>query len=82
MSSKEATIDELRTRLNRMSLMQDSSSAGGIDGLEASIRTSRENISLLTEALRDREDQIKQLQEKMAQASRWVLRSIAPRFKN
>ena len=32
----------------------------------------RENMALMTKALREREDQIEELQEKVAQASRWV----------
>ena len=69
---KEATIEELRSRLNKCGI------AGGDP---ASERTKpqdtfiggenyRENIALMTAALKQREDQIEELQEKVAQASK------------
>ena len=68
---KDATIEELRSRLKNI----------GTSGEDSSAKTSkpqgsvvgdnyRENMALMTKALRDREDQIEELQEKVAQATR------------
>lgn len=57
---KEATIEELRARLNRAAL----------EANQQDPRYSQENVSLLTQAIRDRDEQIEQLQEKLSEASR------------
>ena len=68
---KEATIDELRNRLNKIGptgedpASSQSKPRGSIVG-----ENYRENMALMTKALRDREDQIEELQEKVAQATR------------
>ena len=63
---KEATIDELRSRLEKTKVP-----GGATEGnANQVIDSNRENLMLMTEALRDREDQIEQLQEKVKQASR------------
>lgn len=59
---KEATIEELRARLNRAHL---EGNMGGQNSL-----MSYENVAMLTQALRDRDEQIDQMQEKLAEASR------------
>ena len=59
---KEATIEELRSRLNRASL--EGTGMGGQDP------QSVENVAMLTKALRERDEQIEQLQESLSQASR------------
>ena len=70
---KEATIEELRSRLNKIGISggdmaaQKAKPKGGFRG-----ENYRENMALMTKALREREDQIEELQEKVAQASRWV----------
>jgi chromosome segregation ATPase len=62
---KEATIEELRARLNRAAL------EGGLG--EQDHQHSQQNVSMLTQALRDRDEQIEQLQEKLAEASRYKI---------
>ena len=68
---KEATIEELRSRLNKIGVAgedvanQKSKSKGAFIG-----ENYRENIALMTKALREREDQIEELQEKIAEATR------------
>ena len=59
---KEATIEELRSRLNRANL--EGAGMGGQDP------QSIENVAMLTKALRERDEQIEQLQESLSQASR------------
>ena len=59
---KEATIEELRSRLNRANL--EGAGMGGQDP------QSVENVAMLTKALRERDEQIEQLQESLSQASR------------
>ena len=59
---KEATIEELRSRLNRAKL--EGSGLGGQDP------QSMENVAMLTKALRERDEQIEQLQENLSEASR------------
>ena len=59
---KEATIEELRSRLNRAKL------EGGL-GSGQDPQT-MENVAMLTKALRERDEQIEQLQENLSQASR------------
>ena len=69
---KEATIEELRSRLNKIGVTgedvvaQKSKPKGGAFIGE----NYRENIALMTKALREREDQIEDLQEKVAEATR------------
>lgn len=60
---KEASIEELRARLNRAHL------EGNI-GDQTSQQQGQENVVMLTQALRDRDEQIEQMQEKLAEASR------------
>ena len=68
---KDATIEELRSRLKNIGTSGEDSSAkapkpqGSVVG-----ENYRENMVLMTKALRDREDQIEELQEKVAQATR------------
>ena len=74
---KDATIEELRCRLNKIGSSGDDSTSkkskptGTIVG-----ENYRENMALMTKALRDREDQIEELQEKVAQATRYELFSF------
>ena len=58
---KDATIEELRARLNRAAL----------EASNQDPHQSHENVSMLTQAIRDREEQIEQLQEKLSEASRY-----------
>lgn len=60
---KDATIEELRARLNRAAL----------EASNQDPHQSHENVSMLTQAIRDREEQIEQLQEKLSEASRYIL---------
>ena len=68
---KDATIEELRSRLKNVGTSGADSSAkaskpqGSVVG-----ENYRENMALMTKALRDRGDQIEELQEKVAQATR------------
>ena len=68
---KDATIEELRSRLKKSgasgegSVSKTSKPEGTVVG-----ENYRENLALMTKALRDREDQIEELQEKVAQATR------------
>ena len=59
---KDATIEELRARLNRAAL--DASNQDPNHG--------HENVTMLTQAIRDRDEQIEKLQEKLSEASRYV----------
>ena len=71
---KEATIDELRSRLERAkaSGFPDGGGSGHAGTQGTAMDSSRENFVLMTEALRDREEQIEELQEKVKQASTCV----------
>ena len=57
---KEATIEELRARLNRAAL----------EAANQEPSQNRENVSMLTQAIRDRDEQIEKLQEKLSEASK------------
>ncbi len=64
---KEATIEELRARLNRAAL----------DASQQDPKFNQENVSMLTQAIRERDEQIEQLQEKLSEASREIESSAA-----
>ena len=69
---KEATIEELRSRLNKIGIAGGDSAAPKTKAKGAFIGENyRENMALMTKALREREDQIEELQEKVAQATRY-----------
>lgn len=59
---KEATIEELRARLNRAAL----------EATHPDPQQSQENVSMLTQAIRDRDEQIEQLQERLSEASKEI----------
>ena len=68
---KEATIEELRSRLNKIGITGEDTGSQKSKAQGAFIGENyRTNIALMTSALREREDQIEELQEKVAQASR------------
>ncbi len=70
---KEATIEELRSRLNKMGISDEDAATQRSPGPRSFMGENyRENIALITAALREREDQIEELQEKVAQASKLV----------
>jgi predicted RNase H-like nuclease (RuvC/YqgF family) len=68
-AAKEATIEELKSRLGRRrgeveeDLIDEPFGVRRTDGR-------KEDVAVLTRALREREDQIEELQEKLAEASR------------
>ena len=71
-ASKDAAIEELKSRLakggggiNR----RTSNGAGGAPG-GGGIPETEENVALLTEALKEREDKIEHLQQQLAEAAR------------
>ena len=71
-ASKDAAIEELKSRLakggggvNR----RTSNGAGGASG-GGGIPETEENVALLTEALKEREDKIEHLQQQLAEAAR------------
>ena len=61
---KDAEIEELRARLNRANLNERRNDLGG------GIESQRENIGVLTQAIKDRETQIERLQKDLSLASR------------
>ena len=58
---KDAQIEELRARLNRAAVTQDNTAA---------TEDSRQNIKILTKAIKERDDQIEKLQDQMKDASK------------
>ncbi len=67
---KEATIDELRARLNRATVAGGGDPDGVGPGGVSATQNTQQNVALLTQALRERDEQIEQLQENLAQASK------------
>ena len=74
-ATKDAAIEELKSRLakgaggmNRRTSGAGGASAGGIPETE-------ENVALLTEALKEREEKIEHLQQQLAEAARLVTSS-------
>ena len=69
---KDATIEELRSRLNKCGIGGEDPGTGKTKSQDTFIggENYRENIALITTALKEREDQIEELQEKVAQASK------------
>ena len=73
-ATKDAAIEELKSRLakgaaggiNRRTSGGGGPSAGGGGG----IPETEENVALLTEALKEREDKIEHLQRQLAEAAR------------
>ena len=60
LQSKEATIEELRARLNRATVLE---------GNEQD-QNDQKNAAMLSQALRERDEQVEQLQEQLTQASK------------
>ena len=60
LQSKEATIEELRARLNRATVLE---------GNEQD-QNDKKNAAMLSQALRERDEQVEQLQEQLTQASK------------
>lgn len=61
-AAKDATIEELKSRLGR----------AGVPSSELNFNDVRSNdVSLLTQALKEREGQIEELQDKLKQATRY-----------
>ena len=70
---KEATIQELQSRINKMSVAggQDVGATKGTTGSTfMGGEQYRENMAVMSAAVREREEQIEALQEKVAQASK------------
>ena len=59
LQTKEATIEELRARLNRAVL----------EGNDQDQQANLQNAAMLSQALRERDEQVEQLQDRLAQAS-------------
>ena len=60
LQAKEASIEELRARLTRTSLME---------GNEPNL-SDQKNAAMLSQALRERDEQVEQLQDQLTQASK------------
>jgi hypothetical protein len=68
-ATKEATIEELKSRLGRGGGLNGRVGGGG-GGPAGAIPETEENVALLTEALKEREEKIEYLQEKLATAAK------------
>ena len=80
---KEVTIEELRSRLNKIGVAGEDAVAKKAKSQGTFIGENyRENMALMTKALREREDQIEELQEKVAQATRCVFTEHINLIKN
>ena len=60
LQTKEATIEELRARLNRAVL----------EGNDQDQQVNLQNAAMLSQALRERDEQVEQLQDQLTQASK------------
>ena len=69
-ATKDAAIEELKSRLAKGGggINRRTSGGGGASG--GGIPETEENVALLTEALKEREDKIEHLQQQLAEAAR------------
>ena len=69
-ATKDAAIEELKSRLAKGAggINRRTSGGGGASG--GGIPETEENVALLTEALKEREDKIEHLQQQLAEAAR------------
>ena len=70
-ATKDAAIEELKSRLAKGAgaTNRRTSGGGGASG-GGGIPETEENVALLTEALKEREDKIEHLQQQLAEAAR------------
>ena len=71
-ATKDAAIEELKSRLAKGAaggMNRRTSGGGGASG--GGIPETEENVALLTEALKEREDKIEHLQQQLAEAARY-----------
>ena len=71
-ATKDAAIEELKSRLAKGAgaTNRRTSGGGGAPGGGGGIPGTEENVALLTEALKEREDKIEHLQQQLAEAAR------------
>ena len=68
---KDVTIEELRSRLGKLGIASEDTGARSSQSKGSFVGDNyREDMALMTKALREREEQIEDLQQKVAQASR------------
>ena len=70
MESRDATIEELKARLSRSKLDVGSGAKVQSASGKSSTNDPDSDVSILTRALREREDKIEELQDQLVQASR------------
>ena len=69
-ATKDAAIEELKSRLAKGGGGINRRTSGGGGGSGGGIPETEENVALLTEALKEREDKIEHLQQQLAEAAR------------
>ena len=71
-ATKDAAIEELKSRLAKGAGATNRRTSGGAPGGGGGggIPETEENVALLTEALKEREDKIEHLQQQLAEAAR------------
>ncbi len=74
---KEAEIEELKSR----AALGGRSSASRGDSYDSELQPhQRQTVSILTQAISERDDQIEDLQEKLAEASRYLIHNVGDQY--